>query len=402
MWEKLFWPAALMLVGLLISSCKEQGLEEKNTTQKDLNAENKIQLQMPGAVPPDGKTLLFIGQDLGSVAGYVNSGKFPVPAGTVTYAYPMDSAGGLLPNRSYWGCGPMCLDENAKHYPNSLIALGMSLVEKDEKRENLNKLLRGEFDDYLDIAAKTIQRANRPVYVRIGYEFDGIWNHYDPEEYKSAFKYVYQKIKPVAGANFISVWQASTSPVGVILDSVINKIKNKPIEPWYPGDEYVDWIGYSWFLSDEKQHDLTQDLCDFARKKGKPVMLCESAVQGYELDLLTKKNIGGLYDGYPGDDMRKVTSEEIWENWFQPYFNFIYKNTDVIKAVCYINCDWDHQPLWGKDNVSDYAPRGYAEGYWGDTRIEVNEYISKKWLEEISKEGWLMADDIEFPAPLEK
>ncbi len=386
----------------IISSCQSNESTSSNEeSANDVESKNepkeKVTLTMPGAVPPDGTRLLFIGQDLDAIAGYVQSGKFPIPAGTVTYAYPMDSAAGLLPTRSSWGSGDLCMEENVKTYPNSLIALGVSIVEKDENHESLNKLVEGAYDKELEILANNIKFANRPVYVRIGYEFDGMWNHYDPEEYKAAFKYIYNKVKPIAGANFVTVWQACTSPVNVILDSVVNKIYNKTIYPWYPGDEYVDWMGYSWFLNDEMQHKLTDEVCNFARKKGKPVMLSESSAQSYQFDDLTKRNIGGLYDGYPGDDTTKVTSAEIWEKWFVPYFNYIEKNADVIKAVHYINCDWDSQFVWGRENVAAHAPRGYAEGYWGDTRLEINEELGKKWLEKVSEEGWLMAHDFEMP-----
>ena len=57
------------------------------------------------------------------------------------------------------------------------------------------------------------------------------------------------------------------------------------------------------------------------------------------------------------------------------FFSFIRQNKDVVKAVSYINAVWDSQELWA-------AP--YANGYWGDSRVQANSEISKKWLSEIS------------------
>lgn len=63
------------------------------------------------------------------------------------------------------------------------------------------------------------------------------------------------------------------------------------------------------------------------------------------------------------------------DEWYAPFFRFIRNNKDVVKAVAYINADWDAQELW--------APP-YANGYWGDSRVQANSGISKKWLSEIS------------------
>ena len=34
---------------------------------------------------------------------------------------------------------------------------------------------------------------------------------------------------------------------------------------------------------------------------------------------------------------RDLTSGNLWKGWFQPFFDFIRKNTDIIRAVGYLN-----------------------------------------------------------------
>ncbi|MBN1799745.1 MAG: hypothetical protein JW822_14305 [Spirochaetales bacterium] len=76
----------------------------------------------------------------------------------------------------------------------------------------------------------------------------------------------------------------------------------------------------------------------------------------------------------------KRTASQIWNQWFYRFFQYIYVNSDVIRAVAYINAHWDEQGMWG-------GPI-YTNGYWGDSRIEANDLIKKLWLNQISREIW--------------
>ena len=39
------------------------------------------------------------------------------------------------------------------------------------------------------------------------------------------------------------------------------------------------------------------------------------------------------------------TPEAIWHDWYKPFSDFIHANTDFIRAVAYINADWNEQPM---------------------------------------------------------
>ena len=133
-------------------------------------------------------------------------------------------------------------------------------------------------------------------------------------------------------------------------------------------------------MEGSSQIDLAKEVLDLVRKHGKPVMVAESANQGYDNLRLTNRNIAEIIDGPAGKELVSKSPEAIWAEWYEPFFDFIYANEDVIKAVTYINANWDGQALWNSP---------YEQGYWGDTRIQVNEYIQQRWLEEITKPGWI-------------
>ncbi|MGB3906332.1 MAG: hypothetical protein WBB22_15590 [Anaerolineae bacterium] len=70
------------------------------------------------------------------------------------------------------------------------------------------------------------------------------------------------RLRGTGATNFATVWQAAALGSGTYLD--------RPVEAWYPGDEYVDWVVMSYFSSVQPIQD---NLLDFARAHGKPVMI---------------------------------------------------------------------------------------------------------------------------------
>lgn len=90
------------------------------------------------------------------------------------------------------------------------------------------------YDSYLEeISAKLKKYDNIPVYLRFAAEFD-IWgNMADSESYKSAFRHVSDYFKK-RNSNVAMVWSPNQASRWDI-----------DIDDYYPGDEYVDWVGVS-------------------------------------------------------------------------------------------------------------------------------------------------------------
>ena len=101
-----------------------------------------------------------------------------------------------------------------------------------------------------------------------------------------------------------------------------------PIEPWYPGDEAVDWIGLSYTAPAACDFAAVNAVLNFARQRGKPLLIAAEP-QGYD--------VGQLSYSPDGQKVTHLTSGNLWKGWFQPFFDFIRKNTDMIRAVNYLN-----------------------------------------------------------------
>ncbi|MCR9251421.1 MAG: T9SS type A sorting domain-containing protein [bacterium] len=344
--------------------------------------------------PTNGAKLLFIGQDLLSVSDYINDcGGCPTPGGIATYV----SLSGVLQNNFYgalgftesdqpfgtdidWGGGPLNAYSAAIGFPNSAVQIGLYLV---GETDNISS--GGRDAEIRQLADFFNSLSGTAFYLRVGYEFDGQWNGYSGQIYINAYRRIVDILRAENVSNVAYVWQSSTSPIDDVLDGGRENLLN-----YYPGDNYVDWFGMSWFLlpnenstvggTPSTQLYLANEIVNLARQRGKPMMICEAAAQGYDIQQGANSNISPVWDGASAQGTVNKSGSQIWNEWFQEYFNYINANDDVIKAVTYINADWDSQGLWDSP---------YEQGYWGDTRIQVSSTVENNWVNEITQSGWL-------------
>ena len=308
-------------------------------------------------VPPNDQFLLTIGQDTLSIDNY-NSALNITPGGVVGYINIGDLSG-LTTNVDNGG-GPNNMGYLFQQYPNSTLAIGVYLVNQ------LGQINNGQLDGQLDELIRVLASWERPVFLRWGYEFDGPWNSYDPNQFIQAWRRMYNRVQAANANNIVMVWQSSSYCGGTF--------NGNSFQSWWPGPEFVDWIGFSYFTPQDCNNSAINPIVEFARSQNKPVFISESAPQRYDIEQLTVSNTINANDRIP------QTADQIWNNWFRNYFDYIYANKDVIRAVTYINADWDSQSLW--------APP-YPQGYWGDTRVQVNSTIQSNWRNEITNGQWL-------------
>ena len=340
---------------------------------------------------PQHQKLLIIGQDLEAIRGYMRSGCCPRPDGVTAYVDFYDilkegDFGGLGIDANgedagfefEWGAGPVSAYRTATEFGVDSLAIGLSITE-NEHPGGLQQLIDGKYDDQIRQLAHFLSLVKGPVYLRIGYEFDGAWNegYENPEKYKAAFIRIVDVLREEQADNFVTVWQAGAAVVDEVIDG-----RHEDITLWYPGDDYVDWIGFSWFMNPHETIqvsstydpgtplELTEELLAVARARNKPVMIAEASPQAMDLNENFMANHTGIWDGEPATGHVRMTDDEIWNHWFEPLFDLLEQNRDVIHALAYINADWDSQEMWGPP---------YTSGFWGDTRLEVNDVLAAKF-----------------------
>ncbi|GAA4810606.1 glycosyl hydrolase [Litoribaculum gwangyangense] len=312
--------------------------------------------------PENGECLFFIGQDLKAIGGLENYNDgycnyFEIPAGITLYTNfsPGDESFGYylkgndgIKTIANWGAEDSCAEcfINNNTFNNTMIAIGLSIVNHEKKVAN------GNHDNLIKELGNWIKSINRPVFLRIGYEFDGWeWNNYNKKHYLMAWQHIHNMFKDMDVNNVAFVWQSKGSGSN-----------QEVLEDWYPGDDLVDWCGYSYFGNPD------QEMLVFARKHNKPVFIAEATP--------VMEDNGLFFDTCLG---KPKIAKKVWDAWFVPFINTLNSNKDVIKAFSYINVNWSAQPMWKNNPVFKKV----------DSRIQVSDYISKKWLEEINKPRYL-------------
>ena len=320
--------------------------------------------------PEDGNCILFVGQELAAIGGLedFNDGyldHFERPGGFTMYTKirPGDEEFGFtytglpgLTSTDDWGDSPsnMSLQLADPDFNDMALAIGFEMVNHE------GAIARGERDSLVFAFGDWLKSlGNRPVFLRIGYEFSGTWNHYNREEYVAAYRYMKDKYDSMGVSNVAYVWQSHGWEEPMEL-----------LEAWYPGDDYVDWCGYSFFARGDESN-----MIDFARKKGKPVFIAEATPT---IGTETVKTNGQTKEIILSN---QAQAEEAWEQWFTPFFNTIHENADVVKAISYINCHWKSHKMWVNNPTFQYV----------DARLQINDWIKERWNKEINSGRYLHA-----------
>lgn len=152
-----------------------------------------------------GEKILFIGQDVGSIREYNSYVSKARPSGVTAYTGISDN-----PDRSFmslyeatteFGYGVLHASSLLNDYPGACMALGLTLI------DSLDDVNKGRRDDKIDDLGNYIKASGVPFFLRIGFEFDGPWNNYPPEEYKAAYRRIVYRLRGGSVDNFVSVWQ---------------------------------------------------------------------------------------------------------------------------------------------------------------------------------------------------
>ncbi len=181
--------------------------------------------------------------------------------------------------------------------PRSTFELG-----KSDDVFTLQKIIDGQFDEELKIWANEAKSTNIPLLLDFGVEMNGDWFSWSgffngseeteeygdmvladgPERYQDAYRHIVKLFKEQEVLNVTWFWHVNN---GSFPAESWNKIAN-----YYPGDDYVDWLGVSvygaldnseeWFSFEEQMDNVYQELVEISNK---PIALLEFGVDGNSL-----------------------------------------------------------------------------------------------------------------------
>lgn len=111
-------------------------------------------------------------------------------------------------------------------------------INTDPKRRDklgLQAIAKGDYDLYIDKWAYELKNLGRLIFVRLGHEMNDPYRYpwgpqnNKPEDFVAAWKHVVNHFRKIGANNIIWVW--SPHPAYSYFDY------------YYPGDDYVDWVG---------------------------------------------------------------------------------------------------------------------------------------------------------------
>jgi len=275
----------------------------------------------------------------------------------------------------------------AEAFPESGLQIGLWLNADKGCRDIMSGLLHENMYRLFDFIQSDLPESLPKVFLRVGYEFDNPSFGYDnPSLYQDAFRKLVRTCEDqmtynVCHEKIAFVWHSWAAPRQTI---------NTSLDQFYPGDDFVDWVGVSIFQqlypwannnnNDDNEHSSSsgfaggnilevEEVLDFAKSRKKPIMIAESTPFG-GMDVLESNNIP---KGYPNinnssSSSSSSSSNDIWNIWFQKTIDIIDKFD--IAMWSYINCDWDSQPMW----------KGIG---FGDTRLSSSEDVMNHWWDQI-------------------
>lgn len=151
----------------------------------------------------------------------------------------------------------------------------LPIVRWEPFKQGLGDIAAGRFDDYLLEFATAVRTLNVPIALTVAHEMNGHWYPWGsqknkPKDFVAAWRHIHGIFKQAGATNVIWTWTPN----------VINYLPGIALKPYWPGEEYVDWVGVDGYFTRKgvKHFDelFQPTLNEIKRFTGKPVLIVET------------------------------------------------------------------------------------------------------------------------------
>lgn len=142
----------------------------------------------------------------------------------------------------------------------------------------MQQIAAGASDDYVNRFAASVRSLNLPIALSFGHEMNGDWYPWGTKQtaaadFVAAWRHVHDLFAKVGATNVIWIWDPND----------IYPVPNIQLQPLYPGDQYVDWIGVTGYWTVNGPHTYSSlflpTLLDIRKFTAKPFIIAETGVQ---------------------------------------------------------------------------------------------------------------------------
>jgi len=185
---------------------------------------------------------------------------------------------------------------------------------------SLSNIIDGKFDAYIQTFAQAVVAEGLPVVIRLDQEMNGNWfpwsegvNGNTSGQFVQMWRHVWN-IFQAAGANNYVIWLWAPNRVD-------NLVHLAPMNEYYPGDAYVDWIGLDAYWRSVSTAPtfasiFGKTLADLATVSNKPIFIAETA--GIETNPATGASVSSEKVEFTTDLLQgiKADNQIIGFSWF--------------------------------------------------------------------------------------
>ncbi len=138
------------------------------------------------------------------------------------------------------------------------------------------QVARGKYDAYLRAYAKAVRTFRYPVVIGFAPEMNGDWDswgwtHTDPATWVKAWRHVVTLFRQAGATNVTWIWTVNAGSNGT-----------GPIQQWWPGARYVNWVGidgYYFYSASTFKSTFNPTITDVRAIAGTtPVLISETGI----------------------------------------------------------------------------------------------------------------------------
>jgi hypothetical protein len=142
----------------------------------------------------------------------------------------------------------------------------------------VKQIASGASDDYLERFAASVRSLDLPIALSFGHEMNGDWYPWGTQattaaDFVTAWRHIHDLFVKVGATNVIWIWDPND----------MYPVPNVKLQPLYPGDSYVDWIGVTGYWTTLGPHTYSTlflpTLLDIRQFTNKPFIIAETGVQ---------------------------------------------------------------------------------------------------------------------------
>lgn len=150
-----------------------------------------------------------------------------------------------------------------------------------QKDYSVESIINGDHDEFIREWARGAKEYRQPLFLRFAHEMNGNWypwsSRYNlPDGYIAMWKHVHNIFTEEGANNVMWVWAPNNTAANGTTDNMLS---------FYPGDEFVDWVGFSGFnwgtTSEKTRWTSFSELAEKAYGKletiDKPIMVTETS-----------------------------------------------------------------------------------------------------------------------------